>query len=324
VSAALLLAPLADALPPLRGSRFGATALDPVPVILLVGAGVLYGWGVVRVNRLRPRHRWSRWRTTAFMAGLVVTALAVSSVIGVYDNELFWDHMVQHLMLIMVAAALFAMASPLDLAWRSTTGRAHELVTEGLRSGVAKFFGHPAVAFVLYAIVIPISHLTSFYDYTLTHESLHDFEHVLFLVVGYLFWRQIFGSDPNCYRMHPALQMAYLFLAVPIDTFTGLSLNGERREIFAAYTAQHRTWGPSLVTDLHLGGTIMWVGGDTLMLLPMIPLAVRWMRMEERRAVRIDRELDAMLPADRSVGPLTPGPGHPGRMVPPGGSIVDS
>jgi hypothetical protein len=53
---------------------------------------------------------------------------------------------------------------------------------------------------------------------------VHNAEHLVFLGVGYLFWRQIFGSDPNCYRMHPALQFFYLFMAIPIDTFTGLSL----------------------------------------------------------------------------------------------------
>jgi putative copper resistance protein D len=89
--------------------------------------------------------------------------------------------------------------------------------------------------------------------------------------------------------------MLYLFLAVPVDTFVGLSLASERHEIFAAYTTLHRTWGPSLVTDLHIGGSLMWVVGDTLMLLPMISLALRWMQQEERRADRIDRELDGSL-----------------------------
>ena len=50
--------------------------------------------------------------------------------------------------------------------------------------------------------------------------------------------------------------------------------------------------GPSYVVDLHVGGDIMWVVGDTLMLWPMIPVALRWMHMDERKAVRIDRELD--------------------------------
>ncbi len=300
-----------DTLPPLRAGQFGATEFDVIPILLILGAAVLYAWGVVRVNRLRPRHPWSGWRTAAFVAALVVTAAAIFSFIGVYDGVLFWDHMVQHLLLIMVASALFAMASPIDLLWRATTGRAHQLVTMGLRSGIARFFGHPAVAFVLYAVVIPISHLTAFYNYTLEYEEVHNLEHLLFLVVGYLFWRQIFGGEPNRYRMHPALQFAYLFLAVPVDTFTGLSLDQVRHEIFPAYSALHRTWGPSLVTDLHLGGVIMWVGGDTLMLLPMIPIAIRWMRQEERRAARVDRELDAMLPADRDLGGGAPR-GRPG------------
>ena len=102
-----------------------------------------------------------------------------------------------------------------------------------------------------------------------------------------------------------------LFLAIPIDTFTGLSLDSTRHEIFPAYLAMHRTWGPSLVTDLHMGGIIMWVGGDTLMLLPMVPIALRWMHLEERRAVRVDRELDAILPEGRRVEPAQPVVGPP-------------
>ena len=162
-------------------------------------------------------------------------------------------------------------------------------------------------------MLIPITHLTVWYNYTLTHESVHNAEHLAFLVVGYLFWRQIFGSDPNCYRLHPALQFFYLFMAIPIDTFTGLSLAGASHEMFPAYFATHRTWGPSYVTDLHVGGDIMWVVGDTLMLWPMIPVALRWMHMDERKAVRIDRELDAsgtfQLVGDGESGVVTRGLG---------------
>jgi putative copper resistance protein D len=167
------------------------------------------------------------------------------------------------------------------------------VVTEVLRSRVAKFFGHPAVAFVLYAVMIPVTHLTVWFNYTLQHESVHNAEHLVFLLVGYLFWRQIFGSDPNCYRMHPALQFGYLFLAIPIDTFTGLSLDQAVHEMFPAYLAIHPTWSQARLTnDLHIGGVIMWVGGDTLMLWPMIPVALRWLHLEERRAVRVDKEID--------------------------------
>jgi putative membrane protein len=282
---------LDEPLPPLRGSEFLSTQFDFVPVAMIVVALVLYLCAARRNNVLHPRHPWSVGKTVAWIGALVTTGIAIFSFVGVYDGELFWDHMIQHVILIMVAAPLYAIASPLDLAWRSSSGLAHTVVAECLRSRVAKLFGHPIVAFCLYAVLIPLTHLTSWYNLTLEHESVHNAEHLAFLVVGYLFWRQIFGSDPNVYRLHPALQFFYLFLAIPIDTFTGLSLAGESHEIFPAYVATHRTWGPSYVTDLHVGGDIMWVVGDTLMLWPMIPVALRWMHMDERKAARIDREL---------------------------------
>ena len=289
-----MIAVLDDApLPPLAGHEFVSTQFDFVPVAMILVALVLYLWAVKRNNTLHPRHPWSIGKTIAWLGALFTTGVAIFSFVGVYDGELFWDHMIQHLILIMVAAPLFAIASPLDLAWRSTSGTAHIVVTEALRSRVAKLLGHPITAFVLYAVIIPVSHLTSWYNLTLEHENIHNAEHLAFLVVGYLFWRQIFGSDPNKYRLHPALQLFYLFMAIPIDTFTGLSLAGASHELFPAYFATHRTWGPSYVTDLHVGGDIMWVVGDTLMLWPMIPVALRWMHMDERSADRVDRQLDA-------------------------------
>jgi putative copper resistance protein D len=287
-----VIAALADAgLPPLQGSQLLATQFDFVPVAMIVAALVLYLWGVRRNNALHPRHPWPVGKTVAWIGALFTTAVGIFSFVGVYDSELFWVHMVQHLILIMVAAPLFAVASPLRLTFCSSSGTAHLVVTEALRSRVAKLLGNPIVAFVLYAVVIPISHLTVWYNYTLTQESVHNAEHLVFLLVGYLFWRQIFGNDPNAHRLHPALQFFYLFMAIPIDTFTGLSLAGATHELFPAYVATHRTWGLSYVVDLHVGGDIMWVVGDTLMLWPMIPVALRWMHLEERKAVRVDREL---------------------------------
>ncbi|MGH9109916.1 MAG: cytochrome c oxidase assembly protein [Acidimicrobiales bacterium] len=86
-----------------------------------------------------------------------------------------------------------------------------------------------------------------------------------YLVVGHLCWRQIFGSDPNRDRVHPSLQALMLLGAVPIGTFVGLSLDNPTHEIFPAYLAMHRAWGVSPVRDL-----------------------------DERRAERADRELDAL------------------------------
>jgi putative copper resistance protein D len=147
---------------PLAGGQYLTFDLEAVPIVLLVGVLDLYLVGVRRVDRDQPRHPWPVFRTVSFVGGLASTALAVVSFIGVYDRTLFWDHLVEHLRLIMIAAPLFAIGSPLRLAWRSTTGVVHRVLTAALRSWPARFLGHSVTAFVLYALVIPLGHLTSF------------------------------------------------------------------------------------------------------------------------------------------------------------------
>jgi cytochrome c oxidase assembly factor CtaG len=300
------LLPLA-VLPPLSGSGFLRTDANPAAVaVLCVGLG-LYLAGVRRQNRLHPRHPWPARRTAAFLGSVVVNAVAVLSFLGAYDGTLFWDHMVQHLMLIMVGAILLAASSPIALLWRATTGGTHRRVTALLRSTPGLVAGHPVTAFVLYGVFVPLTHLTVFFGWAAEYSAVDQSEHLLFLVVGYLFWRQIFGVDPNRFRMQPPMRALLLFLAVPVDTFVGLTLDSETREIFPALAAEHRRWGPSLVTDLHVGGVVMWVGGDILMMLALIPVVVGWVRREERSATRFDRELQAYFPRDRPAGQPTAG-----------------
>lgn len=284
---------LADVAPPDIAHHLGSTQIEFLPTAMIVVAGLLYLWGVRRLASLDPTHYWSSRRTLAFLGGLVATFAAVESFVGVYDDVLFYDHMVQHLLLIMIAAPLFTMGAPLELLTRATTGTAHSLVTRAMGSKVAEVIGHPVTGFALYAMLIPLAHLTSFYNYTLTHELAHDNEHLLFLVVGYLFWRPVVGIEPSRHPLQPGLRLVYLLLAVPVDTFSGLALTFTNHEIFPAYLSIQRTWGPSLVHDLHIGGSIMWAGGDTLMVLAMIPVAVQWVRYEEERTRRLDAELDA-------------------------------
>jgi cytochrome c oxidase assembly factor CtaG len=285
---------LAAALPPpLTWHRFGTVRFDVGGALILIVA-VAYGLGVVAATRRDPAQPWSAKRTFAFFCGLVVTFIAVEGFVGVYDDTLFYDHMIQHLMLIMIAAPLFAMGAPAELLERATTGRAHDMVEKGLGSKVAEFVAHPITDFVAYAIVVPLTHLTSFFNVTVLHQSVSDLEHLLFLAVGYLFWRHVVAIEPTRHRLHPGVQLLYLALAVPVDTFTGLALASLSTNPFPAYAALHRTWGPSLLTDIHAGGSIMWVGGDTLMFIAMIPVAVRWMRSEEHRATEVDRQLEAL------------------------------
>jgi len=301
------LTPTLTVLPPLAGGAFLRTDASPAEIAVICVALALYLWGVRAQNRLHPRHPWPAYRTAAFVGGVVVIAVAVLSFLGAYDRTLFSDHMVQHLLLIMVAAILLAVSSPIALVWRATSGAAHRRVSAILRSFPGRVAGHPVTAFVLYGLFVPLTHLTVLFDWVVEHAAVDQLEHLLFVVVGYLFWRQIFGADPNRYRMQPPMRALLLFLAVPVDTFVGLTLNSETSEIFPPLAAEHRTWGPSLVTDLHIGGVIMWVGGDILMMLALIPVVAAWVGREEQHAARMDRELEAYFPLQRPAGQPTAG-----------------
>lgn len=290
------LTSLPAVLPPLAGGNFLRTYLDPVPIALVAAACGLYAFGVVRQNRLHPRHHWPAWRSWSAAGGALTVLVAIASFLGAYDQTLFWVHMVQHLLLIMVASILVAASSPVALAWRATDGAAHRWLGAVLRSRPSLVVGHPVTAFVSYAVLVPLTHLTVFVDWAVESRAVDELEHFLFFFVGYLFWRQIFGVDPNRFRVQPPMRALLLFFALPVDTFVGLTLDQETHEIFPALAAEHRLWGPSLVMDLHYGGVLMWVGGDVLMGLALIPVVVAWFRREERRATRFDRELEAYFP----------------------------
>ena len=277
---------VADVAPPPIWHNLGATEVAFTPSFLILGALTLYLVGVRRVARNHPDDPWSFRRTLAFIGAMVVTFCAIELFIGVYDDSLFYDHMIQHLLLIMVAAPLIAMGAPVELLHRATTGRVHRAVDRALHSRAAELVAHPITGFALYAALIPIAHLTALYNYTLTHDLAHDNEHLAFLVVGYLFWRPVVGVEASRHPLSPGLRMVYLMLAIPVDTFSGLALVSTSHELFPAYFAIHRNWGPSLVEDLHIGGAIMWVGGDTLMVLALIPIIIQWVRYEDERAGR--------------------------------------
>jgi cytochrome c oxidase assembly factor CtaG len=273
---------------PFQWSHLWQWHLGWVPCILLGVALGLYLSGVARVPS------WSPGRTASFVAGIVVTFLATQSVLGVYDMVLFSDHMVQHLLLIMVAAPLFAASAPIDLASTALRGAAKRWVDGFVDGPVGGIVLHPAFGLLAYAIFIPATHLSSIMNDTMSHLWLHHLEQIAFLVVGYLFFRHVFGLERGPRPLHPGLRLVFLMVAVPVDTFTGLALTQSSHNPFPVFATYHRDWGPTVLSDIHLGGAIMWIGGDMLMLLAMIPATVLWVRYEDRRTKELDAELDAV------------------------------
>jgi putative copper resistance protein D len=258
--------------------------LGIIPIVLMLCAAVIY------VQYVRRTPGWPRVRSVCFGLGLAVTFLATESFLGTYDMEYFSVHMVQHLLLIMVAAPLFALSAPLDLAYAAGSDAVRRWLDSPLMTRVT----HPLFAFALYFLFIPLTHLTGFMNVMMQHEWVHHLEQIGFLVVGYLFFRAAFGLERGV-TLHPGLRLVYVMAAVPVDTFTGLVLSMSSRVPFSNYAAMAPTGSTAVwrLSNIKLGGAIMWIGGDALMLLACIPISVMWVKWETMRT----RELDAILDA---------------------------
>jgi len=206
------------------------------------------------------------YRVTSFVLGLLVLVVSVNSAIETYSQVLFWVHMVQHLLLIMVVPALLVVGSPLTLLVQVTRGPTQERIRSGLGSAPVALLTHPLVGFLLYGLVIIGTHLTSFMQQMMLHPWLHQAEHVLYLGGGYLFLLPLLGDEPI--RWHPPylVRLIALFIAMAPETIVGIVLLQADHELFPAYAAIHRTWGPTPLHDLNRGGGIMWAFGDGLMM----------------------------------------------------------
>src|ERR1700723_1250708 len=151
----------------------------PVVTAIVVVFAALYLWGAWRVGRRHPARPWPWWRTGMFLGGLAVVVLATESGVGAYDDLLFWDHMVQHLMLIMVAPPLLIFGQPMTLLLHASRNPLHTWAKRVLRSKVASFLTWPVFGCVAYAVAVMWAHLTNFATLVQTNQLAHNAEHVL-------------------------------------------------------------------------------------------------------------------------------------------------
>jgi cytochrome c oxidase assembly factor CtaG len=272
-----------QALPPVSLAEIvGRWQFAPVVTGFVVLVGGLYLWGVLRVRRRHPARPWPLWRTALFLGGLGVVVIATQSGIGSYDDVLFWDHMVQHLLLLMVAPPMLVVGQPATLLLHASRNPWHTWTKKLLRSRVVAAITWPPFTVALYIATIVGTHLTSFMNTVLANETVHNGEHVLFLVAGYLYFLPLIGREPIRWRISYPSRIFLLFLAMPVDAFTGLVLGSEGSNPFPRLAQGRPAWAPSPLSDVHIGGAVMWVGGAGLMFVLLMTVFFAWSR--EQRA----------------------------------------
>jgi putative copper resistance protein D len=256
---------------------FTTWRFSPITAILVAVALLCYVAGAVAVNRRGDGERWPLWRSICFAAGLAVVVAAIMGSPGVYGDVLLWVHMFQHLMLIMVAPWLLCYGRPMNLTLRATRGRAHERAEALLSSRLVAFITFPLLTLALYVAVIVGIHLSGIMNAMADHAWIMSVEHVLYLVAGYLYFSRILTDDGPRPGVPLPLRLFSLFMAMSADTVVGVVLLQATMSPFPAYAAMQPSWGPGALNDAHGAGTVMWIGGDGLMLIMMIVVAVKWM-----------------------------------------------
>ena len=262
--------------------------LDPTVVAALLATGVLYLRGVRRVRR--PDRKLVN-RCACFLAGLVVLWVALQSPIDAYADTRLSLHMVQHLLLTMVAAPLLVLGAPLTLALRASTPAFRRgWLLPVLHSRPVRLLTTPLLTWAQFALVLWASHFSPLYEAAVRNDGVHALEHLLYVASAVLFWSPVAGIDPGPKRLsHPA-RLLYLFLAMPQVSFLGLALWGTNRVLYPSYQA---ALGSAALDDQHLAGAIMGSAG-MLMMVPALGLVfLDWMAREERDAARIDARVSA-------------------------------
>ena len=270
-----------------------AWRFDPLAIAGLLLSAAAYLWAARRVNREHPGNRQPRFRSWLFLAGLAAIGVALLSPIEAYEGSLFSVHMVQHMLLELVAAPLLLAGAPITLALRVSTPSVRRRLLSILQSRLMHAVSFPVVAWVLFAAVNWGWHFSVLYDQALENQALHYLQHASFLGVALLFWWPVIGADPSPWRLPHPVRILYLFLAMPQNSFLGVALSSASTVLYPHYVTNGRAWGLSPLEDQALGGVIMWVVGDVIFLAAMMGVVLLWMRYEDRRTDRLDRRLAA-------------------------------
>ncbi|BBO35854.1 cytochrome c oxidase assembly protein [Lacipirellula parvula] len=255
-----------------------------VASLLLSAAIYVRGW---RSLHRRDPERWSLWRLASFCGGLFAIFLALASPLEPFASLWLQIHMVQHLLLMMVAPPLLwlgwpllptmlGLPKPIRSVWVAPLLRSRRLRNWFTR------LTHPLVAWPIYVGVTWFWHAPRFYDLALSSTRWHFIEHLLFAAAALLFWYPVVRPYPSRPNWSPWLLLPYLLLADVQNTVLAAWLTFSSRVIYPHYANAPRIAGVAAIDDQAAAGVIMWVPGSIAFLLPLFLIAVRLLRGQSR------------------------------------------
>jgi cytochrome c oxidase assembly factor CtaG len=273
--------------PPEPHDLWGAWNVDP----LLIAGFLLAVWAYRRGQGGGRRRAADVWRTRCFAGAMAALAVALISPLDAMSSALASAHMVQHVLIVLVAAPLLALSAPSSallrgspLAVRRATGQWRRRL--GLTQADLRSVGHPVTLWLLHVVTLWFWHARVLYDAALSNTFVHVVEHATFLVTGLLFWRVVIGAR-GAGRVSHGSGVLLVFLMALQSIFLSVLLVFARTPWYAGYAKTTRPWGLEHLADQQLAGAIMWVPAGLVYLAAGLSLLVAWMRTAEREGVEL-------------------------------------
>ena len=210
--------------------------------------------------------------------------LALGSSVAVLAQSRFTAHVVQHLLLMVVAPPLLALGAPTTLLLQTSGHTTKTRVLKVLHSPPFAVLTHPIVVFFLYYLSMFAFFLTPALGFAMERMWLMDLINVGFLAGATLFWWPMVGIDPiPRWQMNPGLKLLNLLIGVPFESFLGIALLMQSTPVASMYT----------LGSTHTGGGVFWAASEFFTVAAIVPVFAQWTRADARLARRIDARLDA-------------------------------
>lgn len=277
----------------------GAWNLDP---LLLVGLFALtWAYRRGRAPGSRPR---DAWRARAFAGAMLALVVALVSPLEALSGTLASAHMVQHVLLLLVAAPLLAVSAPTSGILRGSplaVRRAATGARRRLRPATAALvvLGGPVVVWSTHVLVVWTWHSAVLYQAALGSEVLHVLEHLGFVVTGVAFWRLVVGGRGGRARVDRGLAVLLVFGMAMQGVFLSALLTFATEPWYPSYDATE-AWGLTALADQHLAGVIMWIPGSVVYVGVALALLGTWLQGMDRDD---DAPAESVADPARAMGP---------------------
>lgn len=256
---------------PLMRGLLSSWEFRPEVLAIIVPLGVMYFVGWRRLRRHSAHNKLANgWRLASYEGGLGIIALALLSPIDRLGGQLFFMHMIQHMLMIMFAAPMLLLADPfpvflwsLPVKLRQPAARLFERDSTFRRLLIKTT--QPGVAWLVFLTIYLGWHDPQAYNAALTYEWAHNLQHITFFVASLFYWWPLVGCAPHIHPRFPIWgKLAYLVGTIPPNMAIGVSIAFSSEVLYTYYLSVPRVWGFTALQDQQLAGAIMWIQGSEM------------------------------------------------------------